>query len=102
DAARAELQSAYALFRSSYFEPTMLMYLGKALVAAQQIARASEVLDTLTRRALPSNPKDRSAQLVVAGEIALAQGRADSAVKLFRIAYTIDSSAYIAESLARG
>jgi tetratricopeptide (TPR) repeat protein len=80
----------------------MLMFLGKALVEDQQVARASEVLDTLAKRVLPSNPRDRSAQLVVAGEIALAQGRADSAVKLFRVAYTIDSSAYIAESLARG
>lgn len=100
DSARAELRAAHALFRSAYFEPAFLMYLGKALVRDGQLPLAAEVLDTLRRRA--QNTMDRANLLVLAGEMAVAEGRADSAVRSFRMAYATDSSAYVAESLARG
>ena len=100
DSARTELRAAHALFRRAYFEPAFLMYLGKALVRDGQMPLAAEVLDTLRRRA--QSTIDRANLLVLAGEMAIVQGRADSAVRSFRLAYATDSSAYVAESLARG
>ena len=102
DSARTQRRAAYTLFRTAYAPPPFLMYLGKALARDGQIALASEVLDTLVRRSKPSIPNDRANRLVLAGEIALAKGQADSAVRSFRLAYASDSSAYVAESLARG
>jgi tetratricopeptide (TPR) repeat protein len=101
DSSRAELRAAHALFRKAYFEPAFLMYLGKALVRDDQLPLAAEVLDTLLTRAKPSNQEDVINVQVLAGEIALAGGLADSAVRLLRQAQAIDSSAYVTESLAR-
>lgn len=101
DSARAERRAAFALFRRAYFEPTFLMYLGKALARDGQLPLAVEVLDTLEKRVKPSIPNDRANLLVLVGEIALAKGRADSAVRSLRLAYAVDSSGYVAESLAR-
>ena len=46
DSARVELDAAYALFKKNYFEPPFLWYMGKALVANGQVARAKELLDS--------------------------------------------------------
>lgn len=102
DSARTQRRAAYALFRTAYFSPPFLLYLGKALARDGQIALASEVLDSLARRAKPTIPTDRTDMLVLAGEIALAKGQADSALRCFRLAYAADSGGYVAESLARG
>jgi DNA-binding SARP family transcriptional activator/tetratricopeptide (TPR) repeat protein len=101
DSASAQIRTAYALFRKAYFEPQFLVYLGKALARDGQLPLAVEVLDTLRRRARADNPKDRSNVEVLAGEVALAQGHPDSAVRALRLAYVSDSSQYIEESLAR-
>jgi tetratricopeptide (TPR) repeat protein len=101
DSARAELRAAHALFRTAYFEPAFLVYLGKALVRDDQLPLATEVLDTLLKRAQPSNRQDQVGVQVLTGEIAMARGLADSAVRVLRQAQAIDSSAYITESLAR-
>lgn len=101
DSVTVELRAAHALFRKAYFEPTFLMYLGKALVLGKELPLAVEVLDTLRKRVQPNNTKDRSNMLVVAGEVELARGRADSAVRLLKTAYASDESPYVAESLAR-
>jgi tetratricopeptide (TPR) repeat protein len=101
DSASAQIRTAYALFRKAYFEPQFLVYLGKALARDGQLPLAVEVLDTLRRRARADNPKDRSNVQVLAGEVALAQGHPDSAVRALRLAYVSDSSQYIEESLAR-
>lgn len=100
DSATAQMRSAHALFRRAYFEPMFLWFLGKALARDGQLALASEVLDTLRRRARPDNPQDRANVLALGGEVALAQGRADSAARLLQLAYTIDSSSLVKESLA--
>jgi DNA-binding SARP family transcriptional activator len=102
DSARTQRRAAYALFHTAYFSPPFLMYLGKALARDGQLALASEVLDSLVRRAKPTIPTDRTNMLVLAGEIALAKGQADSALRSFRLAYAADSGGYVAESLARG
>lgn len=100
DSATAQIRSVHALFRRAYFEPMFLWYLGKALVRDGQLALASEVLDSLRRRARPDNPQDRANVLALGGEVALAQGHADSAVHLLQLAQTIDSSSLVRESLA--
>ena len=100
DSATVQMRSAHALFRRAYFEPMFLWFLGKALARDGQVALASEVLDTLRRRARPDNPQDRANVLALGGEVALAQGRADSAARLLQLAYTIDSSSLVKESLA--
>ena len=101
DSASAELRIAFGLFKKAYFEPTFLMYLGKALTLDGQLPLAAEVLDSLRRRARPDNPQDRTNVQVLSGELALAAGHPDSAVRALKLAYATDSSAYIKESLAR-
>ena len=101
DSASTELRTAHALFRTAYFEPTFLMYLGKALARDGQLPLANEVLDSLRRRARPENPQDHSNVQVLVAELALARGRADSAVRVLRLAYAVDSNEFIKESLAR-
>ena len=100
DSATAQMRSAHGLFRRAYFEPMFLWFLGKALARDGQLALASEVLDTLRKRARPDNPQDRANVLALSGEVALAQGQADSAAHLLRLAYTMDSSSLVKESLA--
>jgi DNA-binding SARP family transcriptional activator len=101
DSASTELRTAHALFRTAYFEPTFLMYLGKALARDGQLPLANEVLDSLRRRARSDNPQDHSNEQVLAAELELARGRADSAVRVLRLAYAVDSNEFIKESLAR-
>jgi tetratricopeptide (TPR) repeat protein len=101
DSVTAELDHAYALSRKAYFEPGYLMYLGKALVRNGQLARAAEVLDSLQRRARPENRVDRANLHLLAGEVALARGLPDSAVRAFRLSVAADSTPYTVESLAR-
>ena len=101
DSADAALVAAHALFQSNWFEPVFLAFLGKALVRGGRTGQAVEVLDTLRRRARADNPGDRSHLLVLEGEVALALGHADSASRLLRMAYAIDSSMLVTESLAR-
>ena len=100
DSASTELRTAHALFRRAYFEPTFLMYLGKALARDGQLPLADEVLDSLRRRVRPDNPQDHSNEQVLVAELALARGRADSAVRVLRLAYAVDSNEFIKESLA--
>jgi hypothetical protein len=98
DSARAEVRAAHAVFRRAYLAPAFLMMLGKTLVRDGQLHLAAEVLDTLRRRA--TSNIDRANVLVLEGELAIAQGRAASALGLMRLAYAGDSSAYVAESVA--
>lgn len=100
DSATAQIRAAHALFRRKNFEPMFLWFLGKALARDGQVALASEVLDTLRKRARGDNPQDRANLLALGGEVALAQGRADSAARLLQLAYTLDSSSLVKESLA--
>ncbi|HKN67723.1 MAG TPA: BTAD domain-containing putative transcriptional regulator [Gemmatimonadaceae bacterium] len=100
DSATAQIRTAHALFRRTYFEPMFLWFLGKALARDGQVALASEVLDTLRRRARADNPQDRANVLALGGEVALAQGRADSAAHLLQLAYATDTSSLVTESLA--
>lgn len=101
DSASAQIRIAYSLFRKAYFEPKFLAILGKALVRDGQLPLAVEVFDTLQRRVRSDNQSDRAYLGVLAGEVALAQGHPDSAVRALQLAYANDSSQYTQESLAR-
>src|SRR5262249_7701761 len=100
DSARIELQSAHAAVRTAYFEPDFLMILGKALARDGQVPAAREVLDTLRRRAQPRNAHDQRDVGVVAAELAVATGHADSAVRVLGPVFAVDSSAQVRGSLA--
>jgi serine/threonine-protein kinase len=101
DSVRAELTGVMTLFRNSYMEPLFLTYLGKSLVRSGRTMDAHEVLDSLRRRARPDNPRDQTNVLLLAGELALASGRSDSAVAIARVAYTADPTPFVGETLAR-
>jgi serine/threonine-protein kinase len=102
DSARAESRAAHAIFRAIYIEPAFLTYLGKALLEDGEPALAAEVLDTLRKRAQPRNRTDLASLLHLTGEVALAKGLADSAVRVFRLGQSTKASSYIKEALARG
>jgi DNA-binding SARP family transcriptional activator/tetratricopeptide (TPR) repeat protein len=100
DSASAQLRIDYDLFKKNYFEPTFLMYLGKALVRDNQLPAAIEVLDSLHKRARPDSPTDRSNEAVLRAEVELAQGNAQHAVSLLTTAHATDSSGFVRESYA--
>jgi tetratricopeptide (TPR) repeat protein len=101
DSVQKELHASYLLFKSTYFVPAFLSMLGKALATHGDTPYAREVFDSLVHRERAESAEDRAAHLMLAGEIALAEGRPDSAVQLLTLGYAADSSAYNEESLAR-
>ena len=100
DSARAELRAVHAAFRQSYFEPRFLLFMGKVLARDGEVALASEVLDSLRRRARATNHDDVTDERVLTAEVLLARGRSDSAVELLRLAFAMDSNPLNRESLA--
>ena len=109
DSARLELRAAYGLSEHNYLEPAFLMFLGKALARAGEVQLAAKVLDALQRRARASNPVDQANAKVLTAEVKLARASAtapyiaDTAapLALLQEAFIVDSSALVAESLAR-
>lgn len=103
DSAKRELETTYRIFHQVYLEPVPLMFLGKAMIrlGVGGVARAQEIQDSLVRR-MHDNPPDRAASEVLAGEIALARGRAATAVSLFQTAYATEPLSDALESLANG
>jgi len=102
--ARAELDEVWKIFHSSYLEPTMLLWIGKAEARAGNLPRARELLDSLRARANAESKGDRAAENLLQGEIAIAEGRfADAqpyiaqALKLDSTRYVMESAAYVAE-----
>jgi eukaryotic-like serine/threonine-protein kinase len=101
DSSRAQVRAAHAAFHRTYVEPGFLMLLGCALVRQNEIALASEVLDSLRRRVRPDNSSDEISLEVLAGEVALAAGHPDSAVRALRLALATDSTAIVNDAAAR-
>jgi len=100
EAQRSQLDSAFALSRSKYIEPTFLALLGQALARSGDAARAQAVLDTVTARANLDSPTDRGMLELLRGELLLAQGKAAEAVGHMELGFTVDSSSYLLEALA--
>lgn len=101
DSARAHLRAAYAQLRATYIEPGFLMYLGRALAREGQLTLATEVFDSLVARAKADNPDDQVDKQLLAGELALATGHADSAIRVLRLALAADPTPIAADGLAR-
>jgi tetratricopeptide (TPR) repeat protein len=74
-----ELDVALKVARSQYVEPVFLAVLGRALVRANRLADAREVLGRLNAAVKPENPADRSASGMVTAELALARGENEAA-----------------------
>ncbi|HEY9428036.1 MAG TPA: tetratricopeptide repeat protein, partial [Gemmatimonadaceae bacterium] len=98
--ARAELDEVWKIFHSSYLEPTMLLWIGKAEARAGNLPRARELLDSLRARANAESKGDRAAENLLQGEIALAEGRFADAQPHIAQALKLDSTRYILESAA--
>jgi len=98
--ARVEHDSAWAIFRAHYLEPTMLSWLGTAAARDGQLARARELLDSLRRRADARSDPDRVALELLTAELAGAEGRADEAVAHAGSAYALDSSSFALDAVA--
>jgi DNA-binding SARP family transcriptional activator/tetratricopeptide (TPR) repeat protein len=98
--ARAELDEIWKIFHSSYLEPTMLLWIGKAEARAGNLPRARELLDSLRARANAESRGDRAAENLLEGEIALAEGRFSDAQPHIAQALKLDSTRYVLESAA--
>jgi tetratricopeptide (TPR) repeat protein len=100
--ARAELDEVWKIFRSSYLEPTMLAWIGKAEARAGNLPRARELLDSLKARANAGSRTDRAAENLLRGEIAIAEGHFADAQPYIATALKLDSTRYVLESAAYG
>ena len=100
DAARAQLDSAFALSRREYLEPTFLALLGQAFARSGDLARATAVLDTVAARVNVDSRTDRAMLELLRGEVALARGNATEAVGHLELGYSVDTSSYLLEALA--
>lgn len=99
-AARAEMDEVWKIFHSAYLEPTMLAWIGKAEARAGNLARASELLDSLRARSNAGSRSDQAAENLLAGEIATVEGRFADAQRSIVLALKLDSTRYVLESAA--
>ncbi|HET7621742.1 MAG TPA: BTAD domain-containing putative transcriptional regulator [Gemmatimonadaceae bacterium] len=100
--ARAELDEVWKIFHSSYLEPTMLAWIGKAEARAGKLSRSKELLDSLHARVNAGSRADRAAESLLQGEIAIAEGRFADAQSHIATALKLDSTRYVLESAAYG
>ena len=100
DAATAEMRRINELFRTSYVQPTMLMYVARAAIRRGDIGMARVFLDSIVARTPTESDEDRAIRALVTGELAIAEGRPREALASLELAYRLDSSAYYLESVA--
>jgi tetratricopeptide (TPR) repeat protein len=102
DAARAELDTAYRIFRNTYLEPLLLTYGGRLYIREGDLRRGKEMRDSLVSRMTPDNMSDLTARDLLEAEIARAEGRTVEAADMLQIAIgrSGDFSPYALESLA--
>ena len=99
--ARAQLDTAYAIFGRVYLEPWLLAYGGRLFVRGGNLPRARELRDSLAARMSSGSVNDLSAREVLDAEIARAEGRPEEAARILEItAGRPSSSTYVLESLA--
>lgn len=80
EAARA-LDRAIGLMKEQAMEPGYHLFLGHALIRAGRIREAEALAVELSAKVVPANPQDRSAQRLLAGWLALANGRPGAAIE---------------------
>ena len=101
-ALREQLDAVYRIFQSSYIEPGFLLYAGLTMLRGGDVGRTTEMLDSMARRANPSNAWDQADVNQMRGELVLRRGRTDSALALFNLAYKEQASGVRLASLAAG
>jgi tetratricopeptide (TPR) repeat protein len=79
---------------------SQLAVLGRDLVRSDHLRLAAAVLDTLRAKVKAENRSDRMALALLRGEIAVAHGRRDEAIRQLGDGFEADSSSYILEPLA--
>jgi DNA-binding SARP family transcriptional activator/tetratricopeptide (TPR) repeat protein len=99
-AARAQLDSAYALTSSIDAEPTLLFWVGKAVARAGEVGRAEALRERMRTRVHEGSATDRAAFEGIEGEILLARQRAREAIPHLEAALHADSTDFTLESLA--
>ena len=99
-AATAEMRRINELFRTTYVEPTMLMYVARTAIRRGDVGMARVLLDSIVARTPTESDGDRAIRGLVTGELAIADGRPRDALASLELAYRLDSSAYYLESVA--
>jgi DNA-binding SARP family transcriptional activator/Tfp pilus assembly protein PilF len=100
EAARAQLDAAYAVATGFDADPILLYWLGKALCRNGDATRAAALLAQLDANRHPANVPARAASAALQGEILAAQGDARAALPHLEQALREDSSKITLESLA--
>ena len=99
-AARAQLDSSFALTTHFDAEPTLLYWVGKALARAGQVGRAAQLLDAMRPRMHDGSATDRASFEGLTGELLMARHQAGEAVPHLEAAAHADSTNLTMESLA--
>ena len=86
DAARAALDRAFDIFRTTDIQAAAVMFGGHQFVRAGQLARTRLLLDSLVARAAlrPDSRQDQEALVLLTADVALASGRAGDARETLR------------------
>jgi tetratricopeptide (TPR) repeat protein/TolB-like protein len=100
DAATAEMRRINEIFRTSYIQPVMLMYVARTAIRRGDVGMARVFLDSIVARTPIESDEDRAIRALVTGELAIAEGRPRDALASVELAYRLDSSAFYLESVA--
>jgi DNA-binding SARP family transcriptional activator/tetratricopeptide (TPR) repeat protein len=101
EAARA-LDSAFATVSRMDAEATLLYWVGKALARSGDTRRSARLADVLSKKVRPGSPTDAAALEALRGEVLLASGQLDEAMRHLDSAWRADSNSNIRESVAYG
>jgi serine/threonine-protein kinase len=101
EGSRAQLDTAYRLFRRTYLEPWLLAYGGRLFIREGDVRRGRELRDSLAARMTTGNRADLTALELLDAELARAARRPESAADALEIAFGRDqANSYVLESLA--
>jgi serine/threonine-protein kinase len=100
EAVREELARARALAEPESIQPNWLQYVGKHHARRGMIEETEHFLANAISRMNADSPGDRAAVALLRGELALAQGMTEGALRHLQTAYAITESSYALASLA--
>jgi tetratricopeptide (TPR) repeat protein len=100
EAVREELARARVLAEPESVEPNWLQYVGKHHARLGMIEETEHFLANAITRMNEDSPGDRAAVAHLRGELALAQGRTEEALRHLQTAYALTESSYALASLA--
>jgi serine/threonine-protein kinase len=99
-AAREESERAYQAYATGYMDAGFAARVAMLQIRHGRFERAGHMLDSIRARASQGNMAEESFSLLVAGSLARARGRSDSALTMIRRAAVLDSAAEMLEPLA--